>query len=594
MKATLFLPLLLFGFAAASKCRPRTSKTVSPSVSSTVSSVSSTASATPSPTCAPLFSLEGVSEDSFNPALTPFSLTLACGILDTANYTVFSNDESTNSPFGKLVEGTTANENSITIPGFNPGKVSITVAAFDTAGTPILQSFSLLFGSISMPVRVLDENGVPVSGVVVRADATVYPGIAQNGTTDSNGLVTFTSLAATTIGLFTQTSDNKIGVSGVAATSQTVTIRLIPFLPASNTTDFNVDNGITGWTGGRIQDLKLKKRAPGLVVSTDSTYSLQMAHAEPRIYPFTKSVYIKYKFLTYEVPGGYFGTQYNDYFIVSIRSNTGASTAVSRSMNELGRGAFDANGATDWYTLILPTDEVTEWVNFNVGVSNVADNKYGSAVIVDKIGDLKCDECGSCETCPGDPMCQPMCQEPPQRSCAFYSECAEARLRCGADGYPIRYGQKNCLAFQADLAKYSAAGQAFIWKTMHCLQVALRDAINCDSTCAQANDAAFDSHPKCYVESGFCDLSLGDWFQVIKTVNRDLLGLQSFKQIAQTTRACAGQMLMKIDDAITGYLQQAADDLLNAAVHTAKALAMKVFRELVEQLLEDVYPIPIL
>jgi len=577
---------------ASASVTPFPSNSLTPSPSSIESS--STISASPPPTCAPLFSLEGASENAFNPANVPFSLSLSCGTLDTANYTVFANDETGTEAFGTLVEGTTATEKSITIPGFGPGKMSITLAAVDTAGTPILQSFSLLFGSITMPVLILDEKGAPVSGLLVKADATVHPGIIQNGTTDSTGIVTFTNLAPTTIGLFTQTSDNKIGVNGVAATASTVTIHLIPFLPASDTTDFNTSNGITGWTGGTTQDMPVTKRDLALVVATNGAYGLQMAHAEPKVYPFTKSVFIKYKFQTVEVPGGYFGTQYNDYFIISIRSNTGSSAAISRSMNELGLGAFDAAGATDWYTLILPTEESTEWVDFNIGVSNVADNLLDSQVIVDKIGDLTCDQCGSCETCPGDPMCQATCKEPPLRSCAFYSECAEATLHCGGGGYPLRYGQKNCLAFQSDLDKYSAAGQTFIWNTMHCLQLALRDAINCDSTCDQVNDAAFDSHPTCYVNSGFCDLPPEDWWQLIKTVNTDLVGTKSIKQIVQTGSACAGQMVVKIDAAIVAYLEQAASDIANAVVHLAKAAVMRVLKKLVQDLLDGSYPLPTL
>lgn len=443
-----------------------------------------------------------------------------------------------------------------------------------------------------MPVLILDETDTPVSGLLVKADATVYPGIIQNGTTDSAGIITFTNLAPTTIGLFTQTLDNKIGVNGVAATAGMVTVRLIPFLPASSTTDFNTSNGITGWTGGTTKDVLVAKRDLALVVGTNAAFDLQTAHAEPKVYPFTKSVFIKYKFQTAEVPGGYFGTQYNDYFIVSIRSNTGSSIAISRSMNELGLGAFDAGGATDWYTLTFGTEEKTEWVNFNIGVSNVADNILDSQVIVDKVGDLTCDQCGSCETCPGDPMCQATCKEPPLQSCAFYAECAEATLRCGGGGYPLKYGRKNCLAFQSDLAKYTTAGQTFIWGIMHCLQLALRDAINCDSTCNQVKDAAFDSHPTCYVNNGFCDLPAEDWWQLIKTVNTDLVGTKSFQQIVQTGGACAGQMVAKIDAAITAYLEQAASDIANAVLHLAKAAAMKVLKKLVQDLLNGSYPLP--
>ncbi|KAK3370631.1 hypothetical protein B0H63DRAFT_454787 [Podospora didyma] len=497
--------------------------------------------------------------------------------------------QANNDPFGTVVTGTTVGDKSITLPGFAPGMVTLTVAAYDNFGKAILQTFSLLFGSITMPVLVVDELGAPVIGITVTASATVFPGIEQSGTTDSTGVLKLTNLAPTTIGLFTQNADNKIGINGVAATSGTVTVKLIPFLAASNTTDFNTSDGLSGWTGGTVKDVAVVKRDTILAVATNGRPDLQTAHAEPKVYPFSKSVYIKYKFQTAEVPGGYFGTQYNDYFLVSIRSNTGGSTAISRSMNELGLGAFDSSGATDWFTLTLdlplaPAPK-TDWVEFNVGVSNVADSLLDSQIIVDKIGDLTCDQCGSCETCPGDPMCQPTCKTPPEKSCAFYSDCAEAALRCGPTGYPLAYGRKNCLAFQGDLLKFTAAGQTFIWATMHCLQVKLRDAIVCDSKCPAVFDAAFASHPACYVDSGFCDLPPEDWWQLIKTVNTDLVSRKSLEQMIQTSQACAGKMLDKIDAAVQGYLDKALTDVANAVLYLAKAAAMKVLKKLVDDLL---------
>ncbi|KAK4441949.1 hypothetical protein QBC34DRAFT_314123 [Podospora aff. communis PSN243] len=568
------------------------SSTTPTPASSSSAPASSSSPPSVSPTCVPTFVLDGASETAFNPANTAFSLRLECGTLDTSNYTVFFSNENTADPWGTVVQATSATKESIALPGFNSGSVTITVAALDTTGIPIMQSFVLLLGSIQMPVQILDETGAPVVGLEVKVDATTHPGISQNQTTDSQGIVTFVNLPPTTIGVFAQTSDNKIGVGGFAASTARRTVQLLPFLPANNTTDLRADNGLTGWTGGTTQDVPVAKRDLALVVSTNGNTGLQKAQSSPKVYPFTKSVFIKYKFQTDEVPGGYFGTQYNDYYVVSIRSNTGASKAISQSMNALGLGSFDSIGATNWFTLTLDTDDQTEWVNFDVGVSNVADNRYQSQVIVSKVGDLTCEECGSCETCPGDPMCQPTCQEPPQRSCAFYTDCAEARLRCGNSGYPVAYGRKNCLAFQSDLSKFTAAGQDFIWGTMYCLQTALRDAINCDSTCSQAGDAAFDSHPGCYINNGFCDLPPQDWWQLVKTVGTDLLSAKALKQVVQTGAACGGHIIGKIDDAITEYLEQAANDVLGSAVHLARAAAMRVLKQYFQDLIDQVNPTP--
>ena len=60
-------------------------------------------------------------------------------------------------------------------------------------------------------------------------------------------------------------------------------------------------------------------------------------------------------------------------------------------MNALGLGAFDASGATDWFTLTLEVPGDTKSVEYNIGVSNIADNLFDSEVIADKVGDLQCD-----------------------------------------------------------------------------------------------------------------------------------------------------------------------------------------------------------
>jgi hypothetical protein len=448
----------------------------------------------------------------------------------------------------------------------------------DTSGNAILQSFQLLFGNIDMPVIVLDENNAPVSGVTVFANATTYPGVGQVGTTDINGLVTFTNLVSTTIGLTARTSDNSIAVNGVAASLNTVTLNLLPFAPASNTTDFAISNGTTGWTGGFNEVLAVTKRDTVLAVSTNGQYNIQYANSQPKVYPFTNTVYIKYQFQTDEIPGGYFGTIYNDYYIITIRTDTGGYASVSHSMNELGLGAFDSNGFTDWYTLQLPTSLATQWINYDIGVSNVVDNLFDSQIIVDKIGDLTCQTCGDCSTCPGDPMCQATCLAPPMMSCDFYASCAEKTLQCGPGGYPLNYGQKNCLKFQNNLAIFSPAGQAFIWSTMHCLQLALVSAIQCDSTCDSVQAAAFASHPTCYIQGGFCSLPPMDIWHVVTTVWGDLFSAAAVKQILQTGGGCLAQMLTNIETEIQTLLSNAVSDVVNAAAYLAQAAALQILK----------------
>jgi hypothetical protein len=112
--------------------------------------------------------------------------------------------------------------------------------------------------------------------------------------------------------------------------------------------------------------------------------------------PGTQEVQVRYKFVTTEVPGGYFGTQYNDYFNISLRTQAeGGAGTESQTMNGLGLSSFDAGGSTDWREFTLPVNEAGDTVQIDATVANVADGLLDSYLVVDvvakpkvKIGDL--------------------------------------------------------------------------------------------------------------------------------------------------------------------------------------------------------------
>ncbi|KAF2265243.1 hypothetical protein CC78DRAFT_427040, partial [Lojkania enalia] len=116
------------------------------------------------------------------------------------------------------------------------------------------------------------------------------------------------------------------------------------------------------------------------------------------------------------------------------------------------------------------------------------------------------------------------CITPRAGSCAFYADCAEKELKCGSSGYPVRYGQKNCLAFSKNIDFFTPAGRDFVWATMSCLQRFLSPLIReCSETCDSLRTKAFASHPSCYTDSGFCGLGCGDIIVLLAIVNKDLL-----------------------------------------------------------------------
>ena len=253
----------------------------------------------------------------------------------------------------------------------------------------------------------------------------------------------------------------------------------------------------------------------------------------------------------------------------------------TKSMNALGLGAFDASGATDWFTLTLKVPADTKSVEYDIGVSNVADSLLDSSIVVEQVGDLQCDKCGDCASCSSDPMCQDSCKSLPAKSCGFYRACAEGQLGCGPAGYPLNYGEKNCLKFTNNLPWFSAAGQSFVFGTMHCLQTSMVPVLApCTANCASFQAAAFASHPGCYVQNGFCGLQCPDVLAVLMTVGTDLFTLASAKQVAQTAGLCLTKIIETLSGCTGDVVFEAVPALASASLATKIALkvALKFFK----------------
>ena len=517
----------------------------------------------------PSFSLAGVFEDSFNPSLEPFSLELSCGTLDADNYTVLAN--------WVPVVGTTSTASSIGLDSLD-GYNLLTVAAFEASGYPIFQTFSLLFGSAPLSVLVVDELGNPSAGATVYANASTHPNIGAIATTDAQGFADFDKVPGTTIALRAVGPDSSLGVSSVAGgLVGSTTIQLQAFhAPAQGGGDgFDVNNGLSGWTGGTTVDDGLVKRALTLVVSTAGQPGLQAASKSFGLGDDVTSVFIEYQFQTDEVPGGYFGTQFNDYYSVSVRTDSGNSAFASRSMNELGLGAFDfATGQTDWFSTTLDIPTEANAVEFTVAVSNVGDSLLQSKVTIRKVG--LCDRCATCDDCPALAKCQSSCKAPALNSCAFYRSCAEETFRCGPGGFPLARGERTCNKFQNLLGTFSAEGQAFVPKAEQCMQQALADRLNCDVTCSSAEATGLGSLASCFVSSGFCSLKGVDYARILSVLDDE-----AYK--AQVRKAAASEVdcVERIFDAIDTDIQEKIADAAagnNVAQNVADVLAMAAAR----------------
>jgi hypothetical protein len=269
------------------------------STSLTASVSKNTTVPTPLP-CVAGVELEGVSEYGYNKKNSPFSVKVtSCSKFQVNSTTAFANL--------RAIPDLTISDTTISFNGFVDDYVLLSVFALDTNGSPIIESWELHFGSINMPIQVLNPDDTPAEGVHVEANATIYPGLTGSCTTDATGKCTLDNLPGTTIGLVARKGDNSIAVNGLAPTTVEVTLKLLPFVTPKTGASFDIDNGTSGWTGGDLQQSLKIKRDTTLVVDTNRQYTLQSANNSFPVSEGTKKAYIKYRFITSEVPGGFFG-----------------------------------------------------------------------------------------------------------------------------------------------------------------------------------------------------------------------------------------------------------------------------------------------
>lgn len=154
---------------------------------------------------------------------------------------------------------------------------------------------------------------------------------------------------------------------------------------------------------------------------------------------------------------------------------------------------------------------------------------------------------------PTIPAPKPECVHPPRDSCDFYSDCLEDKYHCGPDGYPIGYGLKFCNIFGAAKPRFTAQGQKWVSDTMLCLQTALVPyATDQTTSCANLKTFAFGTHPRCYVDSGYCDLAKEDLKVIQSLVDPKELfsSLDSIKAVLQTAIECTAVYQWWIDNRV--------------------------------------------
>ncbi|UJR19753.1 hypothetical protein I4U23_022886 [Adineta vaga] len=466
----------------------------------------------------------------FNQANKPISLQFSCPILDTSNYILFSSNTMTS------IINTTSTSSNITIHnGFPSGQTIVRLIALDIYGLPLFYSFSLYFGDISMPIKVLYKNGTVATNVSVQMNITDFNRVSQSAVTDSNGTALFINVPPVTISIFAHTIDNQIGLAGFQPTSDELIVTLIPF-----------DHNTT-----KRRRRETDEGTP-FNVFTNYVKSLQTRSVSFMSKANVSKVYVDYQFITSEVPGGFFGTQYNDYFSVTMRSDKGNYRTITQSMNSLGLGAFDyASGATAINKLTMPVGSESESIQIDIAVSNVGDSILQSELKVHKYGSDGCNECEkNCDKCKSDPMCSSSCANPPLKSCDFYLSCMERKVPCGSNGYAYNYGNLYCTKFVQNINDFSTEGQNWIYNTMNCLQKSLVSPLqNCVKDCDVLRNSAYDSHPSCYINNGVCELPALDYVYIFTTVFKGLKDEAGFMQAIITVDECLPKMIERISSA---------------------------------------------
>jgi hypothetical protein len=139
----------------------------------------------------------------------------------------------------------------------------------------------------------------------------------------------------------------------------------------------------------------------------------------------------------------------------------------------------------------------------------------------------------------------------PGHAANFY-QCADRGadfgMGCGPDGYLLGYGARYAQRFYDQTRpRMSARGQRWIDDVLLCLQRDLRDSIDESTSCDDIRTIAFDLHPGCYVDAGFCTLPLTDILQVAWTIDlRDWASGDSLRQVVHTAASCSRQYALAL------------------------------------------------
>jgi hypothetical protein len=361
-------------------------------------------------------SLTDASATGFNAAGEPFGLAVSTPGLEPATAALLVDGQPSD-------DGSwTATAAGVTLPeGLPEGRHRVALSATDGTGDSLQAEFDLWFGELPLVVTVQDATGAPVADAAVEVSLSDNPEVRATGTSDAQGQLELSSLPDRSFAVTAHTADNRLGTAAVTGTAGEVTLVVQGMNPSSPVANNDFSLGVDGWATGTAP-VSLVEHVEGPLPppapfaapkarrttagSTDpfgrarparraADFDLEIATAGEgpqsvsRTFDVgegTRTVTVRYRFVTSEVPGGWFGSQYNDNFSVSIRSRyAGDMVQASNSMNGLGLAAFDGGGATAWVETQMAVSEDGDSVQFDLTVANVSDDLLDSYLVVDLV-----------------------------------------------------------------------------------------------------------------------------------------------------------------------------------------------------------------
>lgn len=178
---------------------------------------------------------------------------------------------------------------------------------------------------------------------------------------------------------------------------------------------------------------------------------------------------------------------------------------------------------------------------------------------------------------------------PSLNSCHYYLD-KEKETGCwfkekNSSNYLVKYGYKYCSIFKNRSLKWQDARSQWVKKATLCLQSDL-EGFRQLSNCKKLESRAFDSHPRCYVKSGFCDLNFNQKISIVWTaIGVDVLlkPTRSFYQAFKLTNNCMNALTYESDEIHTiltmmNFSESDSETLLEVLdVDTMDEFALRIY-----------------